>query len=165
MRPHRWQPTRQEYWSGLPFPYPMHAFIVSHFSHVLFCVTLWTASDQAPLATGFSRQEYWNGLPFPSLVFLSAIQKNSSLSTSSKMLAGFFFFFFTMVILMNVKWNLMVISYIKHIFTYLLAICTYSLEKYFFNSFAHFKTQVFVPFLLSFKCSLYILDINLLSDV
>ena len=32
-------------------------------------VTLWTATHQAPLSTGFSRQEYWSGLPFPSPMF------------------------------------------------------------------------------------------------
>ena len=58
--------SRQEHWSGLPFPSPMHACIVSHFSRVQLCVTPWTAAHLAPLSTGFSRQEYWSGLPFPS---------------------------------------------------------------------------------------------------
>ena len=58
--------SRQEYWSGLPFPSPMHACMLSCFSHVQFYATLWTAAHQAPLSTGFSRQEYWSGLPFPS---------------------------------------------------------------------------------------------------
>jgi len=58
--------SRQEHWSGLPFPSPMHACMLSRFSHVQLCVTLWTAVHQAPLSTGFSRQEYWSGLPFPS---------------------------------------------------------------------------------------------------
>ena len=58
--------SRQEYWSGLPFPSPMHACMLSHFSHVRLCATLWTASHKAPLFMGFSRQEYWSGLPFPS---------------------------------------------------------------------------------------------------
>ena len=58
--------SRQEYWSGLPFPSPMHACILSCFGHVQLYVTLWRAVHQAPLATGFSRQEYWSGLPFPS---------------------------------------------------------------------------------------------------
>ena len=58
--------SRQEYWSGLPFPSPMHACMLSHFSHVRLCVTLWTAAHQVPLSMGFSRQEYWSGLPFPS---------------------------------------------------------------------------------------------------
>ena len=58
--------SRQEHWSGLPFPSPMHALMLSHFSHVRLCATLWTEADQAPLSTGFSRQGYWSGLPFPS---------------------------------------------------------------------------------------------------
>ena len=29
--------SRQEYWSGLSFPSPMHACMVSHFSHVQLC--------------------------------------------------------------------------------------------------------------------------------
>ena len=58
--------SRLEYWSGLPFPSPMHAFMLSRFSHVQLCATLWTAAHQAPLSTGFSGQEYWSRLPFPS---------------------------------------------------------------------------------------------------
>ena len=50
--------SRQEYWSGLPFPSPVHACMLSLFSHVQLCVTLWKAAQQAPLSTGFSRQEY-----------------------------------------------------------------------------------------------------------
>ena len=41
--------------------------LLSHFSRVRLCETLWTAAHQAPLSTGFSRQEYWSGLLFPSL--------------------------------------------------------------------------------------------------
>ena len=29
----------QEYWSGLPFPSPMHARMLSSFSYVLLCTT------------------------------------------------------------------------------------------------------------------------------
>ena len=58
--------SRQEYWSGVPFPSPMHACMLSRFSCVQLCATLWTAAHQAPVSTGFSRQEYWSGLPFPS---------------------------------------------------------------------------------------------------
>ena len=57
--------SRQEYWSGLPFPSPMHPCMLSRFSSVWLYVTLGSAVHQAPLATGFSRQEYWSGLPFP----------------------------------------------------------------------------------------------------
>ena len=46
--------------------YCLHACMLSRFSHVRLCATLWTAAHQAPLSTGFSRQEYWSGLPFPS---------------------------------------------------------------------------------------------------
>ena len=40
--------------------------MLSHFSHVPLCATLWTAAYQAPLSLEFSRQEYWSELPFPS---------------------------------------------------------------------------------------------------
>ena len=40
--------------------------LLSRFSCVRLCVTLWTAAHQAPLSMGFSRQEYWSGFPFPS---------------------------------------------------------------------------------------------------
>ena len=58
--------SRQEYWSGLPFPSPIHACMLSRFSRVRLCATPWTAAHPAPLSTGFSRQEYWSLLPFPS---------------------------------------------------------------------------------------------------
>ena len=40
--------------------------LLSHFSHVKLCVTLWTTAFKAPLPMGFSRQEYVSGLPYPS---------------------------------------------------------------------------------------------------
>ena len=42
------------------------AVLLSSFSRVRLCATLWTVVYQAPLSMGFSRQEYWSGLPFPS---------------------------------------------------------------------------------------------------
>ena len=42
------------------------AGMVSYFSCVQLCVTLWTVTCQVPLSMGFSRQDYWSGLPFPS---------------------------------------------------------------------------------------------------
>ena len=39
--------------------------MLSHFSHVQLCVTLWTVAHQASLSMGFSRQDYWHGLPCP----------------------------------------------------------------------------------------------------
>ena len=41
------------------------ACVLSHVSHVLLFVTLWTVVGQVPLSVGFSRQEYWSGLPCP----------------------------------------------------------------------------------------------------
>ena len=40
--------------------------LLSHFSRVWLCATLWTAAHQAPPSLGFSRHEHWSGLPFPS---------------------------------------------------------------------------------------------------
>ena len=62
--------SRQEHWSGLPFPSPMHGSekwkgscpVVSN-----FLATPWTTAYQAPPSMGFSRQEYWSGVPFSSL--------------------------------------------------------------------------------------------------
>ncbi|CAI9152749.1 unnamed protein product [Rangifer tarandus platyrhynchus] len=45
-------------WVAISFS---NACMLSHFSRVRLCATLWTAAHQAPLSTGFSRQEYWSG--------------------------------------------------------------------------------------------------------
>ena len=61
--------SRQEHWSGLPFPSPMHEkwkVKVKSLSRVWLFVTPWTAAYQAPPSMGFSRQEYWSGVPLPS---------------------------------------------------------------------------------------------------
>ena len=39
------------------------ACVLSRFSCVQLCTTLWTVARQAPLSMGFSRQEYWSRLP------------------------------------------------------------------------------------------------------
>ena len=67
--------SKQEYWSGLPFPSAMHACMLSLFSRVQLCVTPWTAAHQAPLSAEFSRQEYGGGLPFSSLDMNSDTRK------------------------------------------------------------------------------------------
>ena len=62
--------SRQEHWSGSPFPSPMHAekwkVKVKSLSRVRLFMTPWTAAHQGPLSMGFSRQEQWSGLPLPS---------------------------------------------------------------------------------------------------
>ena len=39
--------------------------MLSHFSRVQLCETVWTVAHQAPLSMGFSRPEFWSGLPCP----------------------------------------------------------------------------------------------------
>ena len=39
--------------------------VLSCFSHVQLCETLWAVAHQAPLSMRFSRKEYWSGLPCP----------------------------------------------------------------------------------------------------
>ena len=62
--------SRQEHWSGLAFPSPMHEsekwkVKVRSLSCVWPSATPWTAALQAPPSMGSSRQEYWSGLPLP----------------------------------------------------------------------------------------------------
>ena len=88
--------SRQECWSGLPFPSPgdlpdpgikpgspalqadaltsehqgsgcaSYFSSVQSLSRVRLFATPWTVAYQAPPSMGFSRQECWSGLPFPS---------------------------------------------------------------------------------------------------
>ena len=59
---------RQEHWSGLPFPSPIHESENWKWSaqSCPILATPWTAAFQAPLSMGFSRQKYWSGVPLPS---------------------------------------------------------------------------------------------------
>ena len=68
--------SRQEHWSGLPFPSSMHESEKSKWIRsvsVRLFVTPWTTAYQAPPSVGFSRQGYWSGLPLPSPKRLSSI--------------------------------------------------------------------------------------------
>ena len=61
--------SRQEHWSGLPFPSPVHEsekwkWSCSVVSNSLQPHGLYVA-HQAPPSMGFSRQEHWSGLPCP----------------------------------------------------------------------------------------------------
>ena len=60
--------SRQEHWSGLPFPSPMHESgkWKKSLSRVWIIQTPWTVAYQAPPSTGFSGQQYWSGVPLPS---------------------------------------------------------------------------------------------------
>ena len=59
--------SRQEHWSGLPFPSPVQESEKwkKSLSHVWLFATPWTAAYQASLSMGFSRQEYWSGVTLP----------------------------------------------------------------------------------------------------
>ena len=60
--------SRQEHWSGLPFPSPVH----ERKSESEVAQSYLTPSDPMDCsppgssAVGFSRQEYWSGVPLPS---------------------------------------------------------------------------------------------------
>ena len=61
--------SRQEHWSGLPFPFSnawKWKVKVKLLSRVWPSATPWTAAFQAPPSMGFSRLEYWSGVPMPS---------------------------------------------------------------------------------------------------
>ena len=62
--------SREEHWSGLPFPSPMLESEKWNWSRsvVSDSATPWTASYQAPPSMGFSRQEYWSGVQLPFLI-------------------------------------------------------------------------------------------------
>ena len=74
--------SRQEHWSGLPFPSPMHAWKwkvkVKLLSRVRLLATPWTAAYQAPPSMGFARQEYWSGLPLSSLDYMMSQHRYDS---------------------------------------------------------------------------------------
>ena len=60
--------SRQEHWSGLPFPSPMHESEKWKWSRSVVSDSSdpWTAAYQASPSMGFSRQKYWSGVPLPS---------------------------------------------------------------------------------------------------
>ena len=67
--------SRQEHWSGLPFPSPMRESEKWKWGRSV--ATPWTAAHQAPPSMGFSRQEYWSALPFPSPLLFTILPKPS----------------------------------------------------------------------------------------
>ena len=108
--------SRQEYWSGLPFPSPDKDFGISKSKGSFLtapsptesvpnllacldqsaclvaqsCLTLWDPVDHsppAPLSIEFSSQEYWSGLSFPSL----GVLPDPGIEPESPALAGRFF--------------------------------------------------------------------------
>ena len=88
--------SRQEHWSGLPFPSTMHEsekWKVKSLSCVWLLATPWTAAYQAPPSTGFSRQEYWSGVPLTGSYYIFTLYSyicfpHSSVSKESACNAG-----------------------------------------------------------------------------
>ena len=68
----------------------MHALVLSHFSHVQLCVTLWAVSHQTPMSVGFSRQEHWSGMPRPPLGNHLKPQTEPASRTPPTLVGGFF---------------------------------------------------------------------------
>ena len=58
--------SRQEHWSGLPFPSPMQESEKWKGSRSVVSDSSRPHELQAPLSMGFSRQECWSGVPLPS---------------------------------------------------------------------------------------------------
>ena len=58
--------SRQEHWSGLPFPSPVHESEKWKWNRSVMPTLLdpRDCSPQAPSSMGFSRQEYWSGVPY-----------------------------------------------------------------------------------------------------
>ena len=113
------------------FIHTQHIFacMLSRFSRVWLCATLWTVARPAPLSMGFSRQEYWSGSPGPPPGDLpdSGIEPASLLSPA---LAGEFF---TTSFTWEAPSTHLEVPYFAPGFTHsLLIMCSYlSLEKNF----------------------------------
>ena len=80
--------SRQEHWSGLPFPSAVHERERERESEsVQSCLTLsdpWTAAYQAPPSLGFSRQEYLSGVPLPSPSYIARKSNSHGLKAQEK---------------------------------------------------------------------------------
>ena len=87
---------RQEHWSGLPFPSPVHESEKWKWSHSIVSDSSrphGLAAYQAPLSMGFSRQEYWSGLPLSAKhwwILIGWITLNAGNSLSKANEAHFF---------------------------------------------------------------------------
>ena len=62
--------SRQEHWSGLPFPSPMHASKKWKWNRSVVSDSSWPHGLSPPGSSihGIFRQEYWSGVPSPSKV-------------------------------------------------------------------------------------------------
>ena len=77
--------------------------VLSHFSRVRLCVTLWTVACQASPSMGFSKQEYWSGLPCPFPGDFPDLGSNPGSLTSLALTGSFFTTSTTMIIELIIK--------------------------------------------------------------
>ena len=63
---------------------PLLLLLLSRFSRVRLCVTLWTVAHQVLLPMGFSRQEYWSGLLCPPVTCYFRPQLRTDILQSKK---------------------------------------------------------------------------------
>ena len=76
--------SRQEHWSGSPFPFPMHESEKGKWSRSVVSDFSWPHGLQPTRLlrpVGFSRQEYWSGLP---LTNLDSILKSRDITLPTK---------------------------------------------------------------------------------
>ena len=68
----------------------LDACMLSYFSRVQLCATLWTVAHLALLSMEFSRQENWSGLPFPPPGDLPGPEMELTCPMSPVLAGGFF---------------------------------------------------------------------------
>ena len=105
------------------------------------------------------------------ITFPPANHKDSTFSTTPPIFFMFCFKKITLLwvmkryIIVNFICIFLLISDVKHLFMYLLPICTTKLRKYLFMYFVCLKNWAIFFLFLSCRSSLYILDISLLLDI
>ena len=109
--------SRQEHWSGLPFPSPNAWKLkvkVKSLSPVRLLATPWTVAYQAPLSMGFSRQEYWSGVSLLSLNTLTTTLKFLRIHLHS---SGKTFTRSRIILTPSFPWGELIQAYVKKVFS------------------------------------------------
>ena len=83
----------------------VHVCMLSRFSHVQLCATLWTVACQGSLSLGFFKQKYWSGLPCPSPGYLSNPGMEPEPLTSLALAGGFCFCLLLFFLTTSATWE------------------------------------------------------------